>query len=195
MKKYGLFGAWWAQKNQYFDIRKTQKKSHNLSHHLVVPPTMEFRMRKILGVLALSFVLVGSFSGSVRADDDDWHPRRGWGRVHHHDHHYQPDHRWRARHHVWDRDDRVVVAGRDWSVRVTSSRPRPVVHVMQPVIQPVMQPMAYAPVYAAPVSATFMDTIGRTCREYQSTVMVNGRPQPAYGTACLESDGAWRVTQ
>ena len=37
------------------------------------------------------------------------------------------------------------------------------------------------------------DTSGRTCREYQTTVQVNGQWQPAYGTACLEPDGTWRT--
>ncbi|RTR18148.1 hypothetical protein EJ903_16490 [Azospirillum griseum] len=31
------------------------------------------------------------------------------------------------------------------------------------------------------------------CREYQSTVMVGGRPQSSYGTACLQPDGTWRI--
>lgn len=31
------------------------------------------------------------------------------------------------------------------------------------------------------------------CREYTSTVMVDGRPQPAHGVACLEPDGTWAI--
>ncbi len=34
---------------------------------------------------------------------------------------------------------------------------------------------------------------GQTCREYQSTTMIDGRPQPTYGTACLQPDGTWRI--
>lgn len=34
---------------------------------------------------------------------------------------------------------------------------------------------------------------GRYCREYQTTVTVGGETQKAYGTACREPDGSWRV--
>jgi|GEM_PF-4570556 len=50
-----------------------------------------------------------------------------------------------------------------------------------------------APIQAVPVSPPYTDPLGRYCREYQSTVMVGGRPQPGYGTACLMPDGQWRV--
>jgi hypothetical protein len=34
---------------------------------------------------------------------------------------------------------------------------------------------------------------GQTCREYRSTMTIDGRPQPVYGTACLQPDGSWRI--
>ena len=34
---------------------------------------------------------------------------------------------------------------------------------------------------------------GRQCREYQQTVTVGGRTEQAYGTACLQPDGAWEI--
>jgi surface antigen len=34
---------------------------------------------------------------------------------------------------------------------------------------------------------------GRYCREFQQTVVVAGRKQSAYGTACREPDGSWRI--
>ncbi len=34
---------------------------------------------------------------------------------------------------------------------------------------------------------------GQTCREYQTTVTVDGQTQPSYGTACLQPDGTWRI--
>ena len=37
------------------------------------------------------------------------------------------------------------------------------------------------------------DTAGRYCREYQTTVTVEGRTQDAYGTACQTADGQWEV--
>lgn len=44
-------------------------------------------------------------------------------------------------------------------------------------------------------SPTYTDESGQTCREYQSTIMVGGRKQHAYGTACLQPDGTWRVVK
>ena len=37
-------------------------------------------------------------------------------------------------------------------------------------------------------------TNGRYCREYQQTVVVGGKQQSAYGTACQQPDGSWQVT-
>ena len=34
---------------------------------------------------------------------------------------------------------------------------------------------------------------GEYCREYQQTIVVGGRSQQAYGTACRQPDGQWRV--
>lgn len=34
---------------------------------------------------------------------------------------------------------------------------------------------------------------GAYCREYQTTVTVGGRKQAAYGTACQQPDGSWKV--
>ncbi|NKB57764.1 MAG: glycine zipper 2TM domain-containing protein [Alphaproteobacteria bacterium] len=34
---------------------------------------------------------------------------------------------------------------------------------------------------------------GAYCREYQKTVTVNGRSEEAYGTACRQPDGSWKI--
>ncbi len=34
---------------------------------------------------------------------------------------------------------------------------------------------------------------GAYCREYQTTVVVGGRSERAYGTACRQPDGSWQV--
>lgn len=34
---------------------------------------------------------------------------------------------------------------------------------------------------------------GRYCREYQQTIVVGGKQQSAYGTACRQPDGSWEV--
>ncbi len=49
------------------------------------------------------------------------------------------------------------------------------------------------PLPAAPASPVYQDSSGRTCREYQTTVQVDGQWQPGYGTACLQPDGTWRM--
>lgn len=34
---------------------------------------------------------------------------------------------------------------------------------------------------------------GPYCREFQTTVVIDGRPQSAHGTACQQPDGTWAV--
>ena len=71
------------------------------------------------------------------------------------------------------------------------------VYVMPPPVVVYGQPsVAWVPpgtVQATPASPDFVDGAGRTCREYQSTVMVGGVPRPSYGKACLMADGSWRI--
>jgi hypothetical protein len=33
------------------------------------------------------------------------------------------------------------------------------------------------------------------CREFQTTIVIDGQRQPAHGTACRQADGSWRVTR
>jgi surface antigen len=35
---------------------------------------------------------------------------------------------------------------------------------------------------------------GQQCREFQQTVVVGGRDERAYGTACRQQDGSWRIS-
>lgn len=37
------------------------------------------------------------------------------------------------------------------------------------------------------------DSSGSQCREYQSTVTIGGKTEQAYGTACRQPDGSWKV--
>lgn len=39
---------------------------------------------------------------------------------------------------------------------------------------------------------TYYDS-GRPCREFTQTIMVGGQEETAYGTACRDSDGNWRI--
>ncbi len=40
---------------------------------------------------------------------------------------------------------------------------------------------------------TYETTQGQPCREYTTTVYIEGRTETAYGTACREVDGSWRL--
>lgn len=42
---------------------------------------------------------------------------------------------------------------------------------------------------------TYRGPGGAYCREYQQTVIIGGRQEQAYGTACRGPDGAWQVQQ
>jgi len=70
--------------------------------------------------------------------------------------------------------------------------PPPVVYAPPPVYYappPVVYAPAPAPAAYAPAPAT------QNCREYQTTIQVNGQPQQSYGTACQQPDGTWRIVQ
>ncbi|MDR3424825.1 MAG: glycine zipper 2TM domain-containing protein [Alphaproteobacteria bacterium] len=49
-------------------------------------------------------------------------------------------------------------------------------------------PPAPPPIYADPQAGTY-------CREYSQEIDVGGQTQEAYGTACLQPDGSWRIVQ
>lgn len=36
---------------------------------------------------------------------------------------------------------------------------------------------------------------GQHCREYQQTVIIGGEEQQAYGTACRQPDGSWKIIE
>ncbi|OGQ01088.1 MAG: hypothetical protein A2Z40_01565 [Deltaproteobacteria bacterium RBG_19FT_COMBO_60_16] len=40
---------------------------------------------------------------------------------------------------------------------------------------------------------TYREANGRYCREYTQTVMIGGEEHQAYGTACRQPDGAWKI--
>ena len=50
------------------------------------------------------------------------------------------------------------------------------------------------PVERRMVNSAPSDGIDRSyCREYQSTITVDGKEQPNFGTACKQPDGSWRM--
>lgn len=40
---------------------------------------------------------------------------------------------------------------------------------------------------------TYQANNGQNCREYKTTVNIDGQTEEAHGTACREADGTWRV--
>lgn len=40
---------------------------------------------------------------------------------------------------------------------------------------------------------TFQTAEGRSCREYETSIVVDGKTETATGTACRQPDGTWRV--
>lgn len=43
-------------------------------------------------------------------------------------------------------------------------------------------------------TTTYQASSGQYCREYEQTINVNGKSELAYGTACRQQDGTWRIT-
>jgi surface antigen len=50
---------------------------------------------------------------------------------------------------------------------------------------------AGGPAYEVVPTETFQADDGRYCREYQTTVIIGGQAERAYGTACRQPDGQW----
>tara|TARA_Y100000034_G_scaffold45882_1_gene56345 strand:- start:3459 stop:3929 length:471 start_codon:yes stop_codon:yes gene_type:complete len=48
--------------------------------------------------------------------------------------------------------------------------------------------------YTTP-TRTVVASNGTPCREFTQTVTIGGKPQQAYGTACRQADGSWKIQQ
>ena len=42
---------------------------------------------------------------------------------------------------------------------------------------------------------TYTNASGQSCREFQQSIVVGGKTENAYGTACRQPDGTWRIVQ
>ncbi len=40
---------------------------------------------------------------------------------------------------------------------------------------------------------TYQRDDGQYCREFQQTVTIGGKTEEAYGTACRQPDGSWKI--
>jgi len=67
--------------------------------------------------------------------------------------------------------------------------------------EPYYYPYYYPPavVYAPPATEVSVSATpvagGANCREFQTTVTIDGKRQAAVGTACRQADGTWRVSR
>ena len=130
---------------------------------------------KLAWSVAVALLAMSPFAASPAAADVGFSVWAGDGCCYpHHHRHYYPG---------WGRPVYVM--------------PPPVYYGPPPVVYAAPPPVFYAvppaPVQAVPMTPAYTDGAGRTCREYQSTVMVGGVRQPSYGTACLAADGSWRI--
>lgn len=71
--------------------------------------------------------------------------------------------------------------------------PPAVVYQPGPPVVFAQPPIAQSPLPVNPAGPIYMSRSGQLCREYQSTIMIGGVPQPSHGTACQQPDGSWRV--
>jgi hypothetical protein len=122
-------------------------------------------------------------------------------------HHWGSGHGgWHGRgHSSWGHGDwgRHSWHGRDWGRRshfnlgIILSAPALLPPIFAPpvVVRPPPVIVAPGPIDAVPTSPTFLSRSGQYCREFQSSAVIAGRPQPVYGTACQQPDGAWRVVR
>ena len=105
----------------------------------------------------------------------------GWGHRHHHHHHR---HHYRHYHRHFHGPPIVFIP-----------RP-PVIYAPPPAVYapPVIYTPGGSPLRVVPSSRpAYRAADGRYCREYQATISVGGEYQPAYGTACQDPDGSWRI--
>ncbi|MDB5408709.1 MAG: hypothetical protein JWL84_3621 [Rhodospirillales bacterium] len=68
----------------------------------------------------------------------------------------------------------------------------PPVYYAPPPVYYVPPPVYYTP---PPVYTYSTAAQQQACHEYQTTAMIDGKPQPVVGTACLQADGSWRTSQ
>lgn len=120
-----------------------------------------------LAALALAAPVVLALGGQASADHryryDGWHSR-GW---------YGGGHYWGGHRHHGSSIGGVFVFDLTPPPRRVIVTPPPVVVQPPPVVM------------EAPSRAY--------CREYTTTVNVNGRPVETFGTACMQPDGSWRI--
>ena len=70
---------------------------------------------------------------------------------------------------------------------------RPRVVYTQPYVYTQPQPVYYNSTPIQYQTQPSLTNDGRYCREYTKQVLVGGRMQESYGSACMQPDGAWEI--
>jgi surface antigen len=60
---------------------------------------------------------------------------------------------------------------------------------------PSSQPVVWSNPEAGTSGTAAAQPAGETCREYQTSITLDGRPQPAWGVVCRQPDGSWRLVR
>jgi surface antigen len=73
--------------------------------------------------------------------------------------------------------------------------PPPVVYGAPPVVYgaPPVVVVPGTPVQPQQSSPPEQTTQDQYCREFQRDIIIDGKPERAYGTACLQPDGTWKI--
>ena len=163
------------------------------------------RLGLVAALAATAALMAGKAAADGRHSHRGWGPP-GWHSYPHHRPHYAPV---RPHVHAWGGDGCSVgvrsgphgTRSSVWCGGPVYLGPPPVYRAYPPsvVVVPYGPPEpVYAPSYG---SQTVINTWpvqeparnDPYCREFQREVVIAGVPQQAYGTACLQPDGSWKV--
>ena len=127
-----------------------------------------WRCRLLIALLAVAFIAPFPFVQPAAADGPrgDRHRGHGHGRGHYHHRHYAPPY--------YPPYGAYLAPGIYLNLPPVVIAPPPVVLTPAPLV--VQQPAPRV-----------------RCRSWTGSVVIGGRPQPAYGTQCLMPDGTWQL--
>ena len=137
--------------------------------------TMTKTVAALAGAVALGLLLVQPAEAGDRGKKY---------RSHHHHHHF------RGHAHGWHRG---FIPGQRGHRSHRHAHRRPLVQFwyVPPPRTVVVRPYVPPPALSALPPQAWVPSM--TCREYTRDVIIDGRPAAAYGRACLQPDGSWRI--
>lgn len=154
-------------------------------------------MKRIYSIFLLGALAVGLSASPALADNNHYrgHDRRS---DRHHNYSHRNNHRdyvrvdgrygywYQGRH--GNRNGWWFVSDNRWY-----AYPRPVTRTVVVYQQPQIIYRTAAPqIVTVPPAPRYADNDSEYCREFQSTIIIDNQPQPAYGTACQQPDNSWK---